>query len=78
MIFGCKKFFAIEVTKLPIKSYYSTIPLRIWINSIPLGTFNDETYSGRYGYNDAVIHVSPSSVQSPTPIQPTPPVTPNK
>ncbi|EFH22954.1 hypothetical protein [Neisseria polysaccharea] len=44
MIFGCKKFFAIEVTKLPIKSYYSTIPLRIWINSIPLGTFNDETY----------------------------------
>lgn len=44
MIFGCKKFFAIEVTKLPIKSYYSTIPLRIGINSIPLGTFNDETY----------------------------------
>lgn len=32
----------------------------------------DTTASGRYGYNDAVIHVSPSSVQSPTPIQPTP------
>ena len=32
----------------------------------------DTTASGRYGYNDAVIHVSPSSVQ------PTPPTTPTQ
>ena len=44
MIFGHQELFAIEVNKLPEKSLSCLLPLRIWINSIPLGGFEDETY----------------------------------
>ena len=44
MIFGHQELFAIEVSKLPEKSLSCLLPLRIWINSIPLGGFEDETY----------------------------------
>lgn len=44
MIFGKTEQFAIEIAEPADNISKSLLPIRIWLNSIPIGTFCDKTY----------------------------------
>lgn len=44
MIFGKTEQFAIEIAEPADNISKSLLPIRIWLNSIPIGTFFDKTY----------------------------------